>query len=189
MLNPLLFYLLRRYESRLERFEKTASPDADPLMTPVAFDLRDHVIVVGYGRVGRRLAEELHRAKTPFLVIEPKRDRVDMLEGNGVRAIFGNADRPEILLAAGVRQARALLVAMPQAFDAAQVIKEARRLNPALSIIARASFEAEADYLRESGAHTVLVAEQELADRMIASLPAGPSAPAGAAYGSSSVSQ
>ncbi len=170
LLNPLLFNLLDRFGARLDDPLTEVAADDLPA-TPVAYDLSNHVIVIGYGRVGRHISAMLKQSGRPFVIIDPQKDRIDGLAQEGVRAVHGTADRPEILLAAGIRKARALLVAIPNAFDAGAVVSTALELNPELTIIARANFEAEADYIRSKGAGIVLIAEQELARRMTEVVP------------------
>jgi CPA2 family monovalent cation:H+ antiporter-2 len=169
LLNPVLFGLLARLEPWLEARALRAAADTEPVATPVALDLEGHVVIVGYGRVGRRAAARLAAAGLAFVVVERRAER---LEGEperlGGRAIVGGAERQETLSAAGIRRARAILVAIPNGYEAAHVVTLARELNPSLAVIARAHSDAEEAHLREQGAQTVLLAEHELADRMAA---------------------
>jgi CPA2 family monovalent cation:H+ antiporter-2 len=189
MANPFLFSLVRRYEGRLEKSlpETTAGEESRP--STVAFDLRGHIIVVGYGRVGRSLVETLRGKNEPLVLVESNRGPVDFEENDVRRAVYGRADSPEILLAAGIRQARAVMIAIPRAFDAVHIVELVRRLNPAIKIIARAEFKAEAEQLSRGGAQVVLIAEQVLAERMAEALPPAPAPDIMASQGSSSVSQ
>jgi CPA2 family monovalent cation:H+ antiporter-2 len=82
-----------------------------------------------------------------------------------VEAIAGNAT--QILAAANLAKARTLLVAIPDTFEAGQIVQQARALNPTLEIIARAHSDAEADHLRSYGASSVVLGEQELANALI----------------------
>lgn len=172
ILNPLLFFLLAHYEAYLDRSTSATKAADDALATPVALDMQNHIIVVGYGRVGRHIADVLNKASQPFVIVDPQKDRIDLIETNGMRAIYGSAERPEILLAAGIKRARALMVAIPNGFDAGAIVASAKQLNPKIEIVARAHFPAEADHLKTHGAQTVLLAEQELAERMVTVLPA-----------------
>ena len=164
LLNPLLFALLDRLESRLA---DRAKAQDDVRVTEVALDLEGHVILVGYGRVGRQAAKRLAAEHLPFVVVDRNQERVDAVRATGYRSILGPADQSRVLSAAGVRQARAILVAIPNGFEAGRIVALARELNPTIEVIARAHFDAERDHLVEHGAQTVLLAEQELADRMV----------------------
>ncbi len=151
MLNPLLFYLLRKYERRLDwvAFHRISN---DNPASQVSYDMSNHVIVVGYGRVGRQIVEKLRKMGVPFVVIEPNPDRIDSLNATGDRSIFGAADRTDVLIAAGIRKARAVLVAVPQAFDAGYIVRQVKSVNPGVETIVRAGFEGERDHLVECGA-------------------------------------
>lgn len=166
LLNPVLFELLGRVEGRLggDRASRTAE---DVRATPVALDLSDHVIVVGYGRVGRRAARNLIDAGLPFVIVDRQQERVDEARGDGMRALLGASERAETLSAANVRLARAVMVAIPNGYEAGRVVALARELNPEVEVMARAHLEVEADHLRQQGAQTVFLAEHEVADRMV----------------------
>jgi CPA2 family monovalent cation:H+ antiporter-2 len=166
ILNPLLFQLFTRLEARFEAGGGTEMVEEDVWATPVAFDLADHVILVGYGRVGSRAAKRLVEAGVPIVVVERLPDRIEPLRKEGFRVLLGNADRPEVLSAAGIKQARAVLVAIPNGFEAGNVVALAREMNPDVEVIARAHFDAEVEHLKEQGAQIVLMAENELAQRM-----------------------
>jgi CPA2 family monovalent cation:H+ antiporter-2 len=84
--------------------------------------------------------------------------------------LSGNAADPEILKAANLGQARCLLVAIPDAFEGGQVVQQARAINPALSIIARAHSEPEIAHLMKHGATLVVMGEHEIAKAMIGQL-------------------
>jgi CPA2 family monovalent cation:H+ antiporter-2 len=178
LLNPLLFKLLDRAERWLDARE--ASP-VRPAVTPVAAegaetengaDLAGHVVVAGYGRVGRLLCDELRRHGDPLLVMELEPERVAELRGLGIRTVPGPASRDEALAAANLGQARALLVTVPDAFEAGEIVRVARQSNPRLLILARAAFSAATTHLREQGADLVVSGEREMARGMLERLAA-----------------
>lgn len=168
IINPFLIAGFLRLESGRDTGPAVETVAAEVLATPVAYDLTDHVILVGYGRVGGRAGPALAAGGVPYVVIERLPDRLDRLRDAGVRALVGNAERPEVLLAAGIRQARAVLVAIPNGYEAGNVVQQARALNPNVEVIARAHFDAEVEHLKAQGAQIVLMAENELAERMAA---------------------
>ncbi|MBL8663593.1 MAG: Kef family K(+) transporter [Candidatus Odyssella sp.] len=162
MANPALFVLI----DRITRPKSAAPAVAEPLsLRPTT--LQGHAIVVGYGRVGRVIGEGLRRAGVPFVVLETSVDVVTKLRAEGVEAQCGNAAEPTLLEAANVAGARLLFVAIPIAFEAGQVIEQARRANPTLSIIARAHFDAEVAHLAGLGANAVVMGEREIAAAMV----------------------
>ena len=90
---------------------------------------------VGYGRVGQLVAQEL-RGK-PLLVIEEAQDATEKLRAAGIEHITGNAAQGDALTAANLAGATMLFVAIPEAFEAGQIVEQARRANPTLKIVAR----------------------------------------------------
>ena len=130
------------------------------------------MVLVGHGRVGSFISAAMP-PQTALLVIEDDADRVVTLQGEGREAIAGNAADPEVIGAANLTAARCLLVAIPDAFEGGQVVAQARELNGALPIIARAHSEVEIEHLRKHGATKVVMGEHEIAKAMIADIPPG----------------
>jgi CPA2 family monovalent cation:H+ antiporter-2 len=109
----------------------------------------------------------LKRDGVPFLVIEDAPDVIETLQRAGIEVIEGNAATDRVLKAANVAGARLLFVAIPEAFEAGQIVEQARRSNPALEIVARAHFDAEVDHLLKLGASEVIMGEREIAHAML----------------------
>jgi monovalent cation:H+ antiporter-2, CPA2 family len=133
---------------------------------PIA-KLSDHVVLVGYGRVGSVVGVALTAAKVPLLVIENDQDIVESLHRQGIEAIVGNAADPELARAANYPAARCLLVAVPDGFEGGQIVEQARAINPTLPIIARSHSEEETAHLRRHGASKVTMGEHLIAHAMI----------------------
>jgi CPA2 family monovalent cation:H+ antiporter-2 len=164
--NPLIFVLVDRLRPRLEKpGEAPATPSPDDLPTT---DLTDHAVIVGHGRVGSVISEALRRDGWPVLVIEDRGEPVDQLRAGGVVAIRGNAAAPPVLAAANVAAARCLFVAIPDAFEAGQIVQQARARHAGLDIIARAHSDAEVEHLRQCGASATVMGEREIALGMVA---------------------
>jgi CPA2 family monovalent cation:H+ antiporter-2 len=164
MANPALFVLVDRYVQRKKSAAAGAAPEP-PALVPTA--LSGHAVVVGYGRVGRAIGEGLKRANLPFVMVETNLDIVVKARADGIEAQCGNAAEPALLAAANVSAARLLFVAIPIAFEAGQIIEQARRANPALKIVARAHFDAEVAHLTGFGADSVVMGEREIAAAMV----------------------
>jgi CPA2 family monovalent cation:H+ antiporter-2 len=124
-------------------------------------------VLVGHGRVGSVVSEDLVGKNTPFLVIENDEERLAELKAQGIETIAGNAADPEVLAATNLPRARCLLVAIPDAFEGGQVVAHARALNPHLNIVARAHSEAEYLHLKKHGASFVILGEEEIAHAMV----------------------
>jgi monovalent cation:H+ antiporter-2, CPA2 family len=175
LLNPLFFAALDRWLAKTEAKSATdAVSDAHgetAAREPVPLTrLTDHVVLVGHGRVGGFISAALP-ADTALLVIEDDARRITTLGGEVREAIAGNAADPEVMRAANLAAARCLLVAIPDAFEGGQVVAQARELNPALPIVARAHSEDEIEHLKKHGATTVVMGEHEIAKAMIADIP------------------
>jgi monovalent cation:H+ antiporter-2, CPA2 family len=175
LLNPVFFAALDRWLAKTEAksttdavsdfHAETASREPVPLTR-----LTDHVVLVGHGRVGAFISAALP-ADTALLVIEDDARRIATLGGKAREAIAGNAADPEVMRAANLAAARCLLVAIPDAFEGGQVVAQARELNPALAIVARAHSEDEIEHLKKHGATKVVMGEHEIAKAMIADIP------------------
>jgi CPA2 family monovalent cation:H+ antiporter-2 len=135
--------------------------DREPSLVPDT--PRNHAVIVGYGRVGGRVAKALKQAGYTYLIIEEDKEIVDHLREEGVEAISGNAAQPGLLDAANVVAAKWLISAIPSAFESGALIERARHLNPTIDIAARAHTDAEVDYLKKVGASFIVMGEQEIA--------------------------
>ena len=172
LLNPLLFAGLDRLQTWREKAKAEVTP-AEPKEEGAAREpvrptaLTDHVVLVGHGRVGSVISEELAERKVRLLVIENDDERLAELKAQGIEAIAGNAADPGIVAAAALAAARCLLVAIPDAFEGGQVVEQARALNPQLNIVARAHSEAEVLHLKKHGATVAILGEHEIARAMV----------------------
>jgi len=129
--------------------------------------LKDHVVLVGHGRVGSYISSALKQRNVKLFVIEDDEDGAAALNARGIEAIEGNAADSAVLQAGNLPEARCLLVAIPDAFEGGQVVQQAHAINPKLPIIARAHSEEELDYLRRHGASLVVMGEHEIAKAML----------------------
>ena len=150
---------------------------APPAKAPVADDIEvtrqeGHTVLIGYGNIGRWIGEALVKAKVPLFVIEEKDEIVGNLKAAGIEAVSASA--PPALVAANLPSAHALMVAIPDAFEAGQIVAQARAANPHLYIIAHAHSDAEGEYLSNLGATAVIGGAREIAAAMVARLPPSP---------------
>ena len=128
------------------------APPETPTREPVPVThLTNHVVLVGYGRVGRVAAAALKDAGVPLLVFETDEDIIESLRKQNTETISGNAADPALARAANYPAARCLLVAIPDGFEGGQVVEQARALNATLRIIARAHSEEEIAHLLRHG--------------------------------------
>jgi CPA2 family monovalent cation:H+ antiporter-2 len=173
IVNPFLFDLLQRFRPAAKPGSATTAAPGQAPEEIIPTALIGHAVIVGYGRVGSAAGEMLAAAGRPFFVIEESPKVVDGLRARGIEAISGNAVRDEIAGAAGIPAAAWLLVAIPEAYEASQIVRHARTHNPSLVIIARAHFDAEVEHLQEQGANVVIMGEREIARGMVERVLAG----------------
>ncbi|WP_408952707.1 YbaL family putative K(+) efflux transporter [Lysobacter sp. Hz 25] len=172
IVNPLLFAWLDRKQAR----EAAAALEAaiDPIAPPVPADIDKHVILIGYGRVGSELGRLLTEHKVPLVVIDGEDSLVDKARAAGLPAVFGNAVNERVLREAMPERATTVMVAIPNALEAGEIIARLREINPALSIVARAHSDNEVKHLLEHGADGAVMAERELAHSLAEMVMAAP---------------
>lgn len=176
MLNPLLFHLLETF-GPAEVLTKDPVPNKAPAPSKPTTVTKQtgHTVLVGYGRVGSIVGERLLARGEPIFVIEDREDAVAALRERKIEAIAANA--VNALRSANLGAAKRLIVAVPDCFEAGQIVEQARATNTGLRIIARAHSDAEAKYLKEYGASDVVQGSRETAEAMIASLDQSPDHP------------
>ncbi|MTD95042.1 Kef family K(+) transporter [Hyphomicrobium sp. xq] len=188
LLNPLLFMLLDRMKPWIEARDGVLAPVAPTPAAPapsqvakpaVAAEIeattqRGHTVLVGCGSIGKWVCEALEAANVPLFVIDEKDEIVAKLKARGIEAVAASA--PASLVAANLPQAAALFVAVPEAFEAGQIVAQARAVNRDLYIVAHAHSDEEAAYLANYGASAIVQGAREIADAMVARLPTNPSA-------------
>jgi CPA2 family monovalent cation:H+ antiporter-2 len=172
-LNPLLFSLAQPLERRLEntRFGRRRAPAESPLAElPASTEekyLSRQVVLVGWGRVGKHIAQTLAAQGVPLIVAEENRELVERLRAGGTPAVWGDATDPAVLIQAHVREARALVIATPETVQVRRMIEVARTLNPGIEVLVRSHNAQEAELLRSEGAGKVFVGEDELGRAMV----------------------
>ena len=153
-----------RLARRLERRD-------DPLATlPMSVDqsfLTGQVVLVGYGRVGRRIAQALSEKNIPYVVVEQNRELVEQLRTRNIPAVYGDASDPAVLIQAHIARASLLVIATPDTFHVRKMVEIARTLNPTIGAVLRTHNEEEAELLQKENIGKVFMGEHELATGMI----------------------
>ncbi|HET7923626.1 MAG TPA: YbaL family putative K(+) efflux transporter [Rhodanobacteraceae bacterium] len=171
LLNPILFAALDRWQARREAAAAAAAPMADAEEPPgPPLPSADHVVLIGFGRVGSRVGRALQASGQGIVLIESERDLLDAARAMGIAGVLGNASSEDALAAANTATARAVVVAIPQTIEAGQVIGHARALKPDIAVIARAHSDHDVDYLLAQGADAAIMGEREIARSMIESI-------------------
>lgn len=172
-LNPLVFatveparrWILQRSELA-RRLDRREDPYAElPISTERKY-LEGQVVLVGYGRVGRRIATGLAAKGIPFVVAELNRDLVEDLRKVGIPAVTGDGTEPDVLIQAHIAHAAMLVVATPDPLNVRKMAEAARALNPSVEVVLRTHGEDELRLLRKDKVGVVFFGEEELAKGM-----------------------
>jgi monovalent cation:H+ antiporter-2, CPA2 family len=137
----------------MDRHGPSPAPEAEPLS--------DHVVIIGYGRVGQHIVDVLTQLNVPRLVVELDAARVEELDAQGVPTLYGDAGNSEVLAHAGLKRARLLVVTIPEEATAGILVAAARNEAPDLPIIVRAATNAGVKRLALLGAQQVIHPELE----------------------------
>ncbi len=178
--NPLVFAAVEpaeRWIRSRSSLARAMERSDDPLaQLPASVDPRavtGHVLLIGYGRVGRRIGEVLERESIPYVVIDDNREVVEALRGRGVKAVFGDGSEPAVIIQGHVARARILAIALPDTLKARQMAKIARTLNPPIEILLRTHTDEELELLKQEQLGSVFMGEEELAVAMARHIVAG----------------
>jgi len=172
-INPLIFSMIkplkrwvlgfsdlaRQYEQRVDQFSEL------PMSTERKY-LEGQVVLVGYGRVGKRIAKVLNECNIPYVVAEENRELVESLRKKGIPAVSGNASEPAVLIQAHIANASMLVIATPDTINIRKMAETAKTLQPNIQIVVRTHNESESNLLRAESVGKVFYGEEELANGM-----------------------
>jgi CPA2 family monovalent cation:H+ antiporter-2 len=168
-LNPVIFAgiqpvqaWLRARSSVARALEQRDDPLAELPKTVDPKTVTGHVLIVGHGRVGRRITEILDRAGIVYVVADQNRETVMALRARGVHAVTGDGSEAAVLIQGHVARARVLVVAMPDLLKARQMVEVARTLNPTIEVLLRTHTDEEAELLEKENLGSVFMGEREL---------------------------
>jgi len=130
------------------RLSRTVSERNEPIALHL-FELENHVVLVGYGRVGATISEALLRAEAPHIIVEEQERVVEGLRKRGLFVIRGDATRADVLERARVGKARLLVVTAPETFRARRIVEVARVANPSITVAVRTHSASEQTFFEE----------------------------------------
>ena len=161
--NPLISRLITPTENWLKKIPVVWQLLDRHKPAPLPFEetIAGHVVIVGYGRVGRHIANLLGQMSIPHLVIDSDAERIEEINRRGIPSLYGDASNSEVLTHAGLERARALVVAGPDESASELVVAAVRDISPDLPIIARATTEEGIKHLAALGAQDVIHPELE----------------------------
>ena len=168
--NSLLFTAIKpvqnflRERSELARKLELRDDPFAQLPTEVGHDyLTGQVVIVGYGRVGRRIADVLEERGIAYVIAEENREIVGKLRARGVAAVAGDAADPAVLIQAHIARAGMLVIATPDTVSVRKMVDIARQLNPTIEVVLRTHSDQEAEMLTRENVGKVFMGEHELA--------------------------
>lgn len=142
----------------------------DPLaMLPDEVDqsyLRDQVVIIGYGGVGRRISENLIEQNIKVVIAEENREIVEKLRASGIAAVSGEATEPNVLIQAHIQHARLLVISPMDILDIHRIVDISKQLNPEIQVLICAESKEEAAVIREENIGEVFYAKEEMAKNM-----------------------
>jgi CPA2 family monovalent cation:H+ antiporter-2 len=172
-LNPLTFYLSRRAYEYAGRNQKLSSmfnmhdDDLAHLRGDEKQALRDLVILIGHGSLGKHISSNIQEAHIDLVVVDSNRERVEELRHKGFHAIAGDATFADTLEEAAINKAVAVIVAIPDPFEIRRVVEVARELRPDIKILVRAHNDEEMIYFAEQNVDLALTGPREIGRRMV----------------------
>jgi CPA2 family monovalent cation:H+ antiporter-2 len=173
-INPLLFAAVAplgrwalAHSAAARRLAQRDDPLAELPMDTARRYLEGQVVLVGYGRVGRRISAALRARGIPHVIAEQNRELVDDLRRSGQAAVSGDAADPAVLIQAHIADAAMLVIATPDTLGVRQMVDTARTLNPGIEVVVRSHDEEDSRLLRSDGVGTVFFGEEELARGMV----------------------
>jgi CPA2 family monovalent cation:H+ antiporter-2 len=171
-LNPALFGLIKplknlalRRSAMARRLEHRQDPLAVLPMSTEKRYLQGQVVVVGYGRVGRRITATLLKRGIPFVVVEQNRERVEQIRAQGIAAVSGDSADPATLIQAHITDAAMLVIATPDPLNVLRMVETSRALNPGIEIVIRTHSADAVEIFRKQNLQ-VFFDEEELARGM-----------------------
>ncbi|MBO9518570.1 MAG: Kef family K(+) transporter [Porphyrobacter sp.] len=171
--NPFVFTAVA---GRVGAAKKAAVAEAREVERQRQEERKEHTLLIGYGRVGSLVGQGAKKAGRAVVVVEDEADVARLAAEDGLPVVMGNAASPSVLLEAGIEDAKRLVIAIPEGFEAGAIADQARKLNPEITIYARAHSDNEVDHLLQAGVDQVIMGEREIAIRLLELM--APKAPA-----------
>lgn len=175
-LNPVMFYLARLAfdytgsHGRLSKLFNMRNDDLAHLESGEKRALKDLIVLVGYGRVGRYVCEHVQESHFDLVVIDTNRERVELLREHGFHALVGDATHTETLHEAALSKAVAIVVCVPDPFEARRIVETARAVKPGIKVIVRAHNDEEMYYFQQQKVDFAPTGPREISRSIVAYL-------------------
>ncbi|HVF17762.1 MAG TPA: YbaL family putative K(+) efflux transporter [Steroidobacteraceae bacterium] len=171
-LNPFAFGIiepLTRWINARPKLLQVLERTQKRIATPADVDsahMRNHAVIVGFGRVGSIVGHALAAQGLDFVVVEMNRRAVEQLRTQGIPTVYGDATAHGVLGVARIESAKLLVIASPDGFQARRILEIAREKNPKLAVVVRTHSSSELAYLIRKGVDRAVMGELELALEM-----------------------
>lgn len=169
LVEPLRGWLLNR-SSTARSLERRQDPMAELPMTTERRFLQGQVVIVGYGVIGKTLADALLSKKIPFVVAEQNRETVEKLRAEGVAAVYGDAVDPAVLIQAHIAEAFLLVITANDPVAIGKMAETARALNPEIGIMVDAEDLSTAQILEGAQLGQIFFSDRLVAEAMVTSI-------------------
>lgn len=162
-----LYYVFNTF---MKRFPKVFREREEVSTHGEGYPIHDHVVVCGYGRVGKYIGRALQMSGIPFLVVDYNQHTLSALRSSGIQAVYGDPADKDVLDYAQVDYAKAIVIAIPDRHTQEMVIGNAVSLNRRIKIICRTHHEEDQRHLKSLGVQTIIQPEFEAALTIVAKL-------------------
>ena len=169
LVEPLRGWLLAR-SSTTRSLEQLQDPMAELPMSTERKYLQGQVVIVGYGVIGKTLADALLRRQIPFVIAEQNRETVAKLREAGIAAVYGDAVEPAVLIQAHVAEASLLVITANDPVAIGKMVETARALNPEIGIMVDAEDLSTAQILEGAQLGQVFFSDRLVAEAMLKSI-------------------
>ncbi|MGA9379518.1 MAG: cation:proton antiporter [Phormidium sp.] len=150
--------------------KKFLDPTDLPLAVAPELPLQNHVVICGYGRVGRNLVQQVQQRGYPVVVIDQSESKIQQLREAGISYVYGNAASLHVLQTAGVAQAKGMAIYLPDAMSTRNALRRALELAPDLDVVVRANKDKDIELLYQLGAKEVVQPEFEASLELVSHL-------------------
>lgn len=152
-------FIFEKYKNT--SFIKNFMGDSHYFMRSAYEEVKNHVIILGHGRVGKEVRNLLDMGEIPYVVVDFDRRTIDSLTSNMKNALYGDPTDEDVLKSAGIKRAKIIVVALPDSLTQKAIIKTSLNLNPHLVVLCRSHIDEDKYELVNLGVNTIVIPEFE----------------------------
>jgi CPA2 family monovalent cation:H+ antiporter-2 len=171
--NPLLFRALAAYEARLAGGDGDEPERLPAPLERAPLEAIRPVVITGLGELGRRLVQRCVDSGVPVCAVDTETEQLEDLRKQGITTVLGDPGHPDTLRAAGLAEARIIVITIASLPDKMRICIAARELNPRIAIVATAAGSTDRAWLHEFGVAYICDALDEMTDALLRSIRSG----------------